>query len=122
MVQTLRKKVAFRRLKVDRLRAEGLTYVQIAKKLNVSTKTIKRDCMALDEEMAIEPAYTESRLKIREEFDQRFEELYEEILRDLDEARKPSVTIELVGSSGSKKKAHKKSGATRNSGASRRRP
>ena len=89
---------------MDRLRGEGLTYVRIAKQLNVSTKTIKRDCIALDEEMTIEPAYTEGRLRIREELGRRFDELYERILKDLDEASKDSMTTELILSAGSKKK------------------
>ena len=93
MVAVKRKQSA-RRLKIEKLRGEGLSQAAIAKRLRVSIKTIKRDVAILNDEVQLEPAYTQERLKLREEFVQRYAEELMEIKKDLDAARQGSQTLE----------------------------
>jgi len=93
-VAGIKRKQSARRLKIDKLRGEGLTHVEIAKRLKVSVKTIKRDVAILKEEVQCEPAYTEGRLALREEFIQRYAEELMEIKKDLDAARQGSQISE----------------------------
>jgi hypothetical protein len=89
-----KRKQSARRLKVDRLRAEGLSYLQIATRLKVSVKTIKRDMAILDEEIRNEPQYSEDRLKLREEFNQIYREGCLRIKADMELIRGGSKILE----------------------------
>lgn len=93
MAKTSSKKVAARRLKVEKLKLEGLTDKQISKRLGVCFKTIRRDIEALNEEKAVEPQYAEERDSTRDKFEKIYAELVRDTLMDLAEARKGSLEL-----------------------------
>jgi hypothetical protein len=97
MALTHKRKLASRKLEVDKLRAKGHTQVQIAKKLKVSIKTIKRDMAVLDEELRIEPQYSEERKKNREIAVKTLWRWIDEITCDLEKARIGSESLEKTG-------------------------
>lgn len=84
MAQTDNPIIAARRLKVDKLRAEGLTGMMIAKRLKVTRRTVVRDIAVLDRELAIEPQYTDERLKLRAILHKRSEDVWERINKIID--------------------------------------
>ncbi len=94
MATSYQKSLARRKLKVEKFRLEGMPLMQISRKLKLSYATVKRYASALDLEVGTEPAYTRDRLKLREEFNQRYQQELLEIKRDLDEARKSTLTQE----------------------------
>lgn len=94
MATSYQKSLARRKLKVERLRLQGVPLVEISRRLKISYATVRRYASDLDLEAGTEPAYTQDRLKLREEFSERYYEELLEIKKDLEAARRGSQTSE----------------------------
>ncbi|MFX0199721.1 MAG: hypothetical protein ACFFCW_26665, partial [Candidatus Hodarchaeota archaeon] len=79
----------------------------IAKRMKLSYATIKRYCQVLDEEVAVEPQYSEERLENLAEFKKRYEEQIEKYDRVIEMALAGSQCVEQIPKSMSKKEIAK---------------
>jgi len=91
------KKTSRKRLLIDKYHTQGMTAIEISKKMKISLRTVQRYVTTLTEELELEPQYSEERIQNRKAVIEKAWKFIDDITRDMESARLGTETVEESG-------------------------